>query len=126
PVAIKRGPRAHSIENKLRELSPVADEEGIFRVPVGHLLPDEPHGPVPLRHMVFLEGFGETARLESVQPGRDELAALQPLAASLVNQSPTQRVFEMIRILGGVTCWKLTAGDPDGTAELLEEKVTQS
>jgi hypothetical protein len=88
---------------------------------VGALLPAAPAGPVPLRAVVFLRGFAATPRLERIQPGRDEVAALQPFTGSLVNAPATRRVFEMIRLLSAVAVYGLNPGEPDATAARLEE-----
>jgi hypothetical protein len=56
-----------------------------------------------------------------MEPSREELAMLQPIIGSLVNASPTQRVFEMARLLSRVEVYRLRPGDPDATATLLEE-----
>jgi hypothetical protein len=90
---------------------------------VGTLLPDVPAGPVPLRAVVFLRGFAPTPRLERIVPGRDEVAALQPFTGSLVNAPATRRVFEMIRLLSAVAVYGLQPGQPDETAERLEEAL---
>lgn len=126
PVAIKPGPRAKAIAQRIDRLDPSPDEEGVFRIPVSDLLPLPENDPVPLRHMIFLEGYGDRPELTPIQPGREHLSSLQPLAASLVNQSPTQRVFQLIRIMSGVSCWQLTAGDPDETAEMIQHTLEDS
>jgi hypothetical protein len=64
--------------------------------------------------------------VDRVQPGRDEVAALQPIASSLVNVPVPMRVFEMIRLLSTVDCYRVTAGSPDDTAVALEDVILRS
>jgi hypothetical protein len=118
---IRPGPRAAAIDRALAGLGQDPDRSGHVRLPVGALLPVAPAGPVPLRAVVFLRGFAATPRLERIQPGRDEVAALQPFTGSLVNAPATRRVFEMIRLLSAVAVYGLNPGEPDATAARLEE-----
>jgi HPr kinase/phosphorylase len=126
PVGIKPGPRASGVEAALARLAPAADEDGLLRVGFERVFPEGPAAPgsVPLDAVVFLGGFAPAVEIERVTAGRDELAAMQPLASSLVNESAGRRVFEMIRLLSSRACYRLRAGAPDATAEALEAVLT--
>jgi hypothetical protein len=124
PVGIKPGVRAKAIGAALDQLSCTADPEGIFRVPIERLLATNSPTPARLRGVVFLRGFGPEPRLTPISAGREELAQMQPLATT-TSGNTTMKVFEMIRLLGSVVCNTLTAGDPDATANYIEEAIRQ-
>ncbi len=123
PVGLKPGPQAAAVAASLARLRPAADEEGLVRIAVEKLLGPSTAAPARLAALVFLRGFGSEPVLEPVTAGRGELADLQPLASSLVNAPASQRVFAMVRLVGGASCYRLTAGDADSTARKLEEVI---
>jgi hypothetical protein len=109
------------VERALTRCSPRRDEEGILRVDADELLQLAPPRPAEIRAVVFLTGFDQQPRLDRITAGRDELALMQPMATTLSNAPATSRVFEMIRLLASVTCYRMTLGHPDQSVELLEE-----
>lgn len=123
PVGIKPGPASAIVRDALARLRPAPDEEGLVRVPIESLLPVPPAVAAPLTALVFLSGFGSTAELVPTRAGRDELACLQPIASALTNVPATQRVFEMVRLVSSLACFRLVAADPDETARLLEKEL---
>jgi hypothetical protein len=123
PVGIKPGPRARAVAEAVAQGTVAPSPDGILRVDLGALWPAPVPEPAPLRAVLFLRGFEPAPRLERIEPGRDELAALQPLASSLVDAPPARRVFEMARLLAGVSVYALRPGDPDETALLLERTL---
>ena len=124
-LGIKPGPRAAEVGRLLAELRKAGDEDGLLRVPVEALFPASAGEPVPLRAVCFLDGFAGHPELNVIPGDREALARMQPLASSL-GPSAASCVFEMIRLLGGSTCYRLRPGDPDETAVLLEEVFTRS
>jgi hypothetical protein len=126
PVGVKPGPRAVAVGRALAALGPRADEDGLIRVPVRALLPGVEAAPVPLAAVVFLAGFEPKAALAQIEPGREELAHLQPMASSLVGAPATRRVFEMVRLLSTARSYRLVCGAPDETAALVEEVLGKS
>lgn len=120
PVGVKPGPRSRSAQQALDRAGRDPEREGMMRVPAEDLLPEQAPGPVPLRTVVFLRGFGEAAQLLPVQPGREELAAMQPVGSSFANAASTERVFQLVRLLSRTRVFHLRAGSPDETAALLE------
>ncbi len=123
PVGIKPGPKAARVEEALA-CRHQGDEDGLVRVEIESLFPVAPVGPVPLGAVVFLRGFAPQPEASRIEPGRDELSQLQPLATTLANRPATHRVFEMIRLLGRVRAYRLLAGSPDDTAILVESVLT--
>jgi hypothetical protein len=121
PVGVKPGPRAGSTQAALGRAGRDPEREGMIRVPVEDLLPACASGPVPLRAVVFLGGFADAPRLTRLAPGRDEVAALQPVGSSFANAANTERVFQLVRMLSRSRVFRLRAGSPDDTAALVEE-----
>jgi hypothetical protein len=120
PVGIKPGPRARTSAEAMARAGRDPDRDGMMRVPVEDLLPAAAPGPVPLRAVIFLRGFAGHALLERVEPGREELAALQPVGSSFANATTTERVFQLVRMLSTTPVFSLQAGPPDETAALVE------
>ncbi len=121
PAGIKPGPRAEAVSRALDQVQPRMDEEGMLRVDARDLFELAPATPLPLGGVVFLSGFGSEPHLEAVQAGRDELAMMQPMATTLSNAPATSRVFQMIRLLATVRCYKMTVANPDRSVQQLEE-----
>jgi hypothetical protein len=122
PAGIKPGPQSAAVAAALARLDPPADEEGLRRVPIEALVSVPPARPARLSAVVFMTGFGPGPVLSKIRAGREELAALQPIAAAAAG-SVTRRVFEMVRLIGSLECYRLVAGDPDETARLLEKEL---
>ncbi|HET9317333.1 MAG TPA: hypothetical protein VFQ51_17210, partial [Vicinamibacteria bacterium] len=120
PVGIKPGPRARAVAEGIARAGLVPQEDGILRADVAALLPAGAVSAVPLRSVVFLRGFAPAPQIAPIPAGREELAALQPLACSLVDASPARRVFEMVRLFEGLRVYRLHPADPDETASVLE------
>lgn len=124
PVGIKPGPRSSAVEASLMRIASAPDEDGMLRVPARQLVPSIGVDPAPLHHVIFLSGFGDEPKIEKITPGRDELSSMQPLRSSEPQASSTLQVFELIRLLGSVHCYRLSAGNPDATADLIEETLS--
>jgi hypothetical protein len=45
---------------------------------------------------------------------------LTPVATTLWGQSPTARIFALMRLVGAVPCYSLRLGQPDETSWLIE------
>jgi hypothetical protein len=90
-------------------------------VDVDELFATELPRPFPLRRIVFLRGFAATPSLERITPGREEIAELQPLMSSFLNETRSRRVFELARLLSAAKVYRLHPGNPDATAVYLEE-----
>jgi hypothetical protein len=127
PVGIKPGPRAAAVERGLasggarRVVEDTHVRAGFVRVDVDELFATELPRPFPLRRIVFLRGFAATPSLERITPGREEIAELQPLMSSFLNETRSRRVFELARLLSAAKVYRLHPGNPDATAVYLEE-----
>jgi hypothetical protein len=120
PLGIKPGPRARTAQAALDRAGRDPEREGMMRVPLEELLAAPAPGPVPLRAVVFLRGFGDVVGVERVEAGRDELAALQPVGSSFANAAATERVFQLVQMLGHSRVFRVRAGFPDDTAAAVE------
>lgn len=125
PVGIKPGPRAAEVERALRRLGRSPEKDGMMRLDADMLFPDAAAANAPLAAVIFLDEFAKAPRLVLVEPGRKELAGLQPVGSSLVNAPRTERVFRMTQMLAGVRVLRLSLADPDATAERIEETLAQ-
>jgi hypothetical protein len=117
PVGIKPGPRARVVDDALARARPRMELDGMMRIDVEALLDVAPPRALPLRAVLFLDGFESEPRVEPATPSRDDLARLQPFSSSLVAAPRAQRVFEMARLLGAVRVFRVRHGEPDATAE---------
>lgn len=126
PVGIKPGPRARTADAALSRSGRDPDRDGMMRVPVEELLAAPAAGPVPMRAVVFLRGLTDSPRLLRVEPGREELAALQPVGSSFANAPSTERVFQLVRLLSRAEVYHLRAGAPDDTAALVESVLARA
>lgn len=122
PVGIKPGPRSTAVARGLdAESAATIEREGFLRVDVNTLFPAAPPKAVPLRRIVFLRGFRAKPEIARIEPGRSEVAELQPLLSSFLNAAHSRRVFELVRLLSRSNVYRLHPGDPDETAQYLEE-----
>ena len=96
----------------------------MLRVDLATLLPLRPPRPLPLSAVVFLDGFRDEPAIERVQPGREHVAQMQPIATTLTNAPASMRVFAMVRLLSGVACYAMRPGGPDASVAALEERIS--
>jgi hypothetical protein len=122
PVGIKPGPRPRRVAMTLPQAQRVVSGEGFVRVALEELLDigasDE---AVALDSVVFLRGFRDEPQLTAIVPAREDVAAVQPIAGSLINAARTKRVFQLLDMLAHARVFELHPGDPDQTSEYLEE-----
>lgn len=126
PVGIKPGIQAAAVREALAQTRRARDEDGILRTEIDSLWPTATPASASLEAVVFLRGFDGEPALSRIEPGREEVSQLQPLATCLTNGAATHRVFEMVRLLSRVRAYALVAGDPDRTALLVEEVLRES
>jgi hypothetical protein len=126
-LAIRAGPRARAVDAALAEV--VAPTE-VFpdgserrRAQPADLFPGANVCALPLRHLVFLRGFGDAPRLETVQADRALLRELTPIGATMWGAPPLGRTRDLLALLSKTRAHALTLGDPDESAALLEQIV---
>lgn len=74
---------------------------------------------VPLRHVVFIRGRGDTPGVESCVPSFGDLGYVTPMAAT----TPGSQIIDILKLLNSVRCHYLDAGTPDATARAIEDLV---
>lgn len=125
PVGIKPGPHAGAITSALPHARRVVRGEGFQRVALDELIDvDRSTAAVPLDSVIFLRGFAAEPRLERIEPGRDEIGALQAIVGSFINAEGTKRVFQLVDMLAHTRVFTLNPADPDRTAIYLEEALS--
>ena len=122
PVGLKPGPRSSAVAAGLTPcLSSLIERDGFARVDINSLFAVEPARQSMLRRIVFLRGFAERSLIKRIEPGRAEIAELQPLLSSFLNAPHSQRIFELARLLSGAKVYEFHPGEPDASAAYLEE-----
>jgi len=126
-LSIRRGPQAPQVENRLKnkncftETFPDGSER--IRAVTSELFPESGTSPQPVRRAFFLRGFEKSPRAELFQPHPQDLGLLAPLACTFWGSSGAARLAQMAKLLSGVKCYFLYAGNPEDTAILLERIV---
>ncbi len=123
PVGIKPGPRARGVDEALLRISASEEPARIIRVPFDSLIDAPAPEPVPLRAIFFLRPFEERPRITETAASITALSELQTVSSCFVNAPRTQRVFELGRMLGRCRLYHLAPGNPDETAECLEQRI---
>ncbi len=122
-LAVRDGPRAGAVGDALdREAAPYEpfpDGSQRRRAYADQLFPGGTVSALPLRRVIFLRGFAPEPSLEVVVPGREHLAMLTPLGATLWGMPAFSRTRDLLKIITEVPCALLHPGPPDLTAELL-------
>jgi hypothetical protein len=122
PVGIKRGPRCGAVEQALgQDNRSRIQGKGFARIAISDLFDVPAPRDLPLRHVVFLDGFAAQPRIDAIRPGPSDVARLQPLLSSFLNESHSRRIFQLTRLLGSTRCHRLAPGDPDVTADFLQD-----
>jgi len=129
-VSVRPGPRSPRVDALLQtaKLSVEQFPDGSQRVraKIDDLFPGNIAAPVRLASIVFLRGVRRTPRLERVPATRQHLRHLTPLPSTLWNMPPGERAIRLLGILPKARCFWLDAGDPEETADRVEEAVQES
>jgi hypothetical protein len=125
PVGIKPGPRSGRTATALPRAQRVVSGEGFIRVALDELLDiDGSDKEAALDAVVFLRGFRAEPQLTAIVPSREDIAAMQPIAGSLINAAGTKRVFQLLEMLAHARVFALHPGEPDPTSVFLEEALS--
>ena len=126
-VSVREGPRDPKVGARLGalRLAPLQLPDGSMRV---RARPSAVCGgvvreAVPLRAVVFLDGFASAPAIERVPSRPELLARLNPLVSTLWGMPPGKRAFRAAALLHGPALFRLTAGAPEATADLLARTV---
>ena len=130
-ASVRAGPAtvgaAWALDRVESALEPFPDGAIRRRVEVGRLFPGVPPEPAPLRVIFFLSGWRSGAEALGIRftPGRADLGMLTPLGSTLWGMSPAPRAMQLLRMLSAVRCFRLEAGTPDATADLVERTLEE-
>jgi hypothetical protein len=126
-VSIRPGPQSARVNAALHGSGHVGEPfpDGTLRVrtSIDDLFPGNAAGPVPLSIIAFLRERQAIPRLARLRPEREHLRLLNPLRSSLWHMRPAARAIRLLGILPKARCFWLDAGEPDATADLLEQAV---
>jgi len=124
-VSIRAGPRARQVDDQLACLRHARETfpDGVERtlVKVGSLFPRRGELPTTLSCVMFLRQFAELPTAEPFTFGLRHVRLLSPLAASMWGMPAGARMVDLSRLLRGVRCYFLDPGQPEATAELVEQ-----
>ena len=129
-LAVRDGVRAREVSAALRSgsVAPYSlfpDGTERRRAYAAELFPGPDPAATPLRHVVFLQGFGARPELERAPAGREQLALLTPLGATMWGANPMRRARDLLSVVSRARCWSLRAGTPEETAVLLEKSLEE-
>ncbi|MEP6571795.1 MAG: hypothetical protein ABJD11_03835 [Gemmatimonadota bacterium] len=124
-VSIRPGPGSEQVQRLLQERPDLPRERypdgGVrVRVPMGELFPDARAIEAPLSDAFFLRGFTEQARVETFTPGSQHLQLISPLRSTAWGMPRGLLTVRLLKLLSGVRCHFLDAGDPEATADLVQ------
>jgi hypothetical protein len=124
-VSIRNGPRARRVDEHLSrrhypaEKFPDGDERTL--VNIGTMFPEAGVSPTTLSCVFFLRRFAERPTAQHFAFSLDHFRMLSPLACSMWGIPVGARMMDMSGLLRGVKCYVLDPGQPDNTADLVEQ-----
>jgi len=124
-VSIRNGPRAHRVNEYLSrrhfpvERFPDGGERTL--VNVASMFPEAGISPTTLSCVIFLRQFAERPAAEQFVFSLEHFRMLSPLACSMWGVPVGARMMDLSGLLRGVRCYVLAPGQPDDTADLVEQ-----
>jgi hypothetical protein len=129
-VSVRPGPRSPRVDAALQAamLAPEPFPDGAVRLraKIDELFPENVAAPVRLASIVFLRGVCRRPLLERVTVAREHLGLLTPLPSTLWNMPRAERAIRLLGILPKARCFWLDAGEPEETADRVEEAMRGS
>jgi hypothetical protein len=90
---------------------------------IGELFPDAEAAPATLATIFFLRGFSTKPSAVPFKFGVENFHMLSPLACSMWDVPAAARMMDIARLAGRTKCYYLKLGEPDPTADLIEQIV---
>src|SRR5262245_32168369 len=124
-VSIRSGPRAQRVEEHLSrcqyptERFPDGGERTL--VNIGTMFPEAGVSATTLSCVLFLRQFTERPAAEQFAFGLQHFRMLSPLACSMWGVPVGARMMDLSELLRGVRSYFLDAGEPEDTADLVEQ-----
>jgi hypothetical protein len=124
-VSIRRGPCAREVDEHLaRSRYPVErfpDGGERTLVNLATMFPEAGASPATLSCVLFLRHFADRPVAEPFAFSLEHFKMISPLACSMWGLPIGARMMDLSRLLRGVRCYYLDPGEPDETAELVEQ-----
>jgi len=126
-AGVRPGPRAGAasamIDRPGLPIERFADGSTKTLVPLDAFGPSVRLGePTPLRHVVVLDGRSERARLTTLSATTRHAKLLAPVKSTPFSVQSALKTMRLIALTSGVEWHRLTAGDPDETLTLIEQR----
>lgn len=124
-VSIRTGPCARRVGEQLarrqypKEKFPDGGERTL--VNIANMFPEAGASPATLLCVFFLRQFADHAVVEPLVFGIEHFRMLSPLACSMWGRPVGAVMMDLSRLLRGVRCYVLDPGQPEDTADLVEQ-----
>ena len=124
-VSVRRGPRARRVDHQLArcrypvEVFPDGGERTL--VNMASMFPEAGDAPATLSCLLFLRQFADRPAAVPFAFGLEHFQMLSPLACSMWGVPVGARMMDLSRLLRGVRCYLLDPGQPEDTADLVEQ-----
>ena len=128
-LAVRTGPRAQAVSEALAragapvEIYPDVGER--LRAQALGQFPGSRGVSLPLKALVFLQGFEPTPSVERLEPGREQIRQLTPMGATLWGMAPARRAFDMLSMLSRARCYRMVLGGPEESAACIERMMEE-
>jgi hypothetical protein len=124
-VSIRSGPRARRVDEQLSRCQYPAERfpDGGERtlVNIGTMFPEAGVSATTLSCVLFLRQFTERPAAEPFAFGLQHFRMLSPLACSMWGVQVGSRIMDLSGLLRGVRSYFLDPGEPEDTADLVEQ-----
>ena len=124
-ASVRKGPRARRVDDQLArcqypvEVFPDGGERAL--VNMASIFPEAGDAPATLSCLLFLRQFSERPAAVPFAFGLEHSQMLSPLACSMWAVPVGARMMDLSRLLRGVRCYLLDPGQPEETADLVEQ-----
>jgi hypothetical protein len=126
-ASIRAGPRSNRVDDQIskRNLRSERFPDGGERIlaNVGEMFPAAASASATLTSIFFLRGFAAKPVASPFPFGVEHFHMLSPLACSMWGVPAVTRMMDLARLAGRTKCYFLDLGDPDETADLIEQIV---
>ena len=126
-VSIRAGPRSNRVDDQMskRDFRSERFPDGGERVlaNVGEMFPDAAAAAATLTSIFFLRSFAAKPVASPFPFGVEHFHMLSPLTCSMWGVPAVTRMMDLARLAGRAKCYFLDLGEPDDTADLIEQIV---
>ena len=126
-ASVRTGPRSNRVDDQMgkRDFRSERFPDGGERVlaNVGEMFPGAAAAATTLTSIFFIRGFSVEPDASPFAFGMEHFRMLSPLACSMWGIPAATRMMDIARLVGRAKCYFLKLGDPDDTADLIEQIV---